>query len=270
MSLTAIRRYSLAERIERAERLCELWPSAGEVLKTCECALRFQQDLRTAIDNSNYEIPVWNRRLPRNIDLCPFLSQFLILLHTISASATEVLADAATNLQSTGTEYWEKSLSAFWNAAPMVQTPETFFLHVFLQPVAEYFAERSELSLDNYSRPICPYCGRRPVCGVLRPLGDGAKRSLICSFCSTEWDYRRLVCPGCEQEDVQLLPVYRASDFAHIRVEACDACKTFIKTIDLSQQGHAIPVIDEMASLSLTLWAERQGYQKLEGNLLLT
>ena len=27
-------------------------------------------------------------------------------------------------------------------------------------------------------------------------MGDGGKRSLICSLCATEWDFRRIVCPA--------------------------------------------------------------------------
>ena len=107
------------------------------------------------------------------------------------------------------------------------------------------------------------------MCGILRPEGDGAKRSLLCSFCSMEWEYRRIVCPSCGQEDVERLPIYTTGDFAHIRVEACDACKHFIKTIDLTKNGRAVPVVDELGSLPLTLWAEDKGYRRLQQNLFL-
>jgi formate dehydrogenase maturation protein FdhE len=78
-----------------------------------------------------------------------------------------------------------------------------------------------------------------------------------------------MVCPACEQEDVHRLPVYTAESFAWIRIEACDVCHAFIKTIDLTKDGRAIPVVDEIASLPLTLWAEEKGYKKLQRNVLL-
>jgi FdhE protein len=53
----------------------------------------------------------------------------------------------------------------------------------------------------------------------------------------------------------------------YIRVEACDTCKTFLKSVDLSKNGLAVPVVDELASTALTIWADEHGYTKLETNL---
>jgi hypothetical protein len=73
-----------------------------------------------------------------------------------------------------------------------------------------------------------PSLRRQAARRVLRPLGDGAKRSLVCSLCATEWEYRRIVCPACGEESVDKLPAYVAEGaeqgFDHIRVEACDTC----------------------------------------------
>lgn len=268
--LTVIRRYSYSERLERVERLKDAWPFTAEVLMTCAEVLQFQQNFRTFLDHSQFRDLTPEQQLPQRIDLVSLLPKFRDFLRMMSASATEVLVEAATLLETRGTPYWEDSLTRFWNGTASNRTIESFFLHAFLQPIAESFAESSDVSAENCSRSTCPYCCRKPVCGVLRPLGDGAKRSLICSFCNTEWDYRRLVCPSCEQENVEFLPVYTAEGFAYIRIEACELCKSFIKTIDLTQQGRAVPVIDEIGSPVLTLWAEQKGYRKLERNLLFT
>jgi FdhE protein len=118
---------------------------------------------------------------------------------------------------------------------------------------------------------FCPLCSGRPQVGVLRQQGDGAKRSLICSLCATEWDYRRIVCPACGEESVDKLPVYiseGAKGFYHIRVEACDTCRRYIKTIDLTKNGRAVPVVDELAAIPLSLWAAENGYTKVSTNLL--
>jgi FdhE protein len=64
------------------------------------------------------------------------------------------------------------------------------------------------------------------------------------------------------------LPIFTANDFEHIRVEACDNCKTYIKTVDLTKNGRAVPVVDELAAIPLSLWAEQNGYSKLQPNLL--
>jgi FdhE protein len=103
---------------------------------------------------------------------------------------------------------------------------------------------------------------------VLRPEGEGAKRSLICSLCATEWVYRRIVCPGCGETDQEKLPRYKADDIVNVRVEACDTCRRYIKSVDLTVNGLAVPVVDELATVVLNVWAEENGYTKLHTNLL--
>jgi formate dehydrogenase maturation protein FdhE len=51
-------------------------------------------------------------------------------------------------------------------------------------------------------------------------------------------------------------------------VECCDACHTYSKSIDLSKNGLADPLVDELASVPLDLWAQERGYAKLRPNLL--
>ena len=135
------------------------------------------------------------------------------------------------------------------------------------QPSFEYRAAQSHVA-RNVVRPDCPFCGEKPQVGVLRGEGDGAKRSLICSLCSTEWDFRRLLCPNCGEENPEKLPVYTAEELPYVRIEACDTCHTYIKAVDLSRNGLAVPVVDELATVSLDLWAEDHGYSKLQLNLL--
>jgi FdhE protein len=113
----------------------------------------------------------------------------------------------------------------------------------------------------------CPACGEKPVAAVLRPEGDGGKRFLLCSLCFTEWEYRRLLCPNCGEENKDKLPVYTAEEFPHIRVEACDTCKVYLKAVDLTKNGLAVPEVDELASVVLDVWATDRGYTKLQVNL---
>jgi FdhE protein len=67
---------------------------------------------------------------------------------------------------------------------------------------------------------------------------------------------------------VDKLPVYTAEELPHVRVEACDTCHSYIKTIDLTKDGHAVPVVDELAAIPLSLWAVEKGYVKVSPNLL--
>ncbi|HET6178520.1 MAG TPA: formate dehydrogenase accessory protein FdhE, partial [Candidatus Sulfotelmatobacter sp.] len=151
---------------------------------------------------------------------------------------------------------------------PSPPDAEGFLAIAFLQPYAELLRSRATPDPAKHLYAVCPYCNRRPGVGVLRQMGDGASRSLVCYFCLAEWDFRRLVCPGCGEENDQKLTVFTADTFNYIRVESCDACKTYIKTIDLTKNGHAEPLVDELASAPLDLWARDRGYAKLQDNLL--
>lgn len=51
-------------------------------------------------------------------------------------------------------------------------------------------------------------------------------------------------------------------------MECCDSCKTYIKTVDLTNSGRADPVVDEIASAPLDLWAREHGYAKVHPNVL--
>jgi formate dehydrogenase maturation protein FdhE len=41
-----------------------------------------------------------------------------------------------------------------------------------------------------------------------------------------------------------------------------------MKSVDLTVNGLAIPLVDEIAAAPLDLWAAEQGYQKIELNLM--
>jgi len=119
-------------------------------------------------------------------------------------------------------------------------------------------------------RQRCPSCGGLPVVGLLREEGHGARRSLVCGTCLAEWDFRRVRCPACGEASFETLPVYTAEPFPHVRIEACDGCRRYLKTIDLTRDGLADAVADDLASVALDLWAAEQGYQRLRPSLLRT
>ena len=51
-------------------------------------------------------------------------------------------------------------------------------------------------------------------------------------------------------------------------VPACDTCRRYLKSIDLTRLGTAVPIVDEVAGASLDLWALQHGYEKIELNLV--
>ena len=61
--------------------------------------------------------------------------------------------------------------------------------------------------------------------------------------------------------------IHTDEEFPHIRIEACDTCRTYRKVVDLAQDPAAIPEVDDLASVPLDLWAVQQGYMKPTANL---
>jgi FdhE protein len=180
-------------------------------------------------------------------------------LRLVAREAPAALAQVAEHLLATPDRWTE-----------VVQAPatpaESFFPRVIQQANQEALARRNSVLRDSV-QPICPFCGSRPLVAILRPEGEGGKRSLLCSLCFTEWEFRRLFCPNCGEEDKDKLPVYTAQEFPHIRVEACDSCRVYIKSVDLTRNGLAVPEVDELASIALDLWAAENRYTKLQTNL---
>ena len=145
-------------------------------------------------------------------------------------------------------------LEAFWRGEELSPS-ETFQARALLEPYAARLA-------------ACPWCDSKPQAAILRPEGYGAKRSLVCAVCSSERPFPRLQCPACGEREFAKLCAYTAAEFEHIRLDACDSCRTYLKTIDLTKNGLAEPVVDELAGVSLDLWAAAHGYTKLQPNLL--
>ena len=87
-------------------------------------------------------------------------------------------------------------------------------------------------------------------------------------MCLTESAAPRLGCQACGEQRVEALPIFRSDATEPARIEACDTCRAYTKTIDLTRDASACPIADDVASVSLDLWAREQGYYRARPNLL--
>jgi FdhE protein len=256
------------QRAERAEQLASQIPPAAEVLRFFVPIVRFHEELYRWLTSAS--LPA--ARLSFKEALEPALTRrFRTLLAVVEGHGPGASASAARELQEEDDDSHSTLLHAYWtagNGAPPEPGAQHFLARAFLQPYAEFIRSKMEMSSLPHTPCLCPLCNRKPGMGVLRPLGDGGQRFLLCSLCLHEWEFRRIVCPGCGEEDHAKLPVYRAEELPYMRVECCDSCGTYIKTVDLTENGLVVPVVDEMAAISLDLWAQKQGYSKLQVNLM--
>jgi formate dehydrogenase accessory protein FdhE len=261
-------------RIRRADRLSAQHAFAAEFLDFYKRVAMFQEALRANIASSSAPKSkgAFAAGLRDPLDFTVLLPHFRGFLSTIEQHAPPALAKAAHQMSLLPSDSWMASLEAYWEHAgkydQQVGAFAQFLARAFLQPYAEFRATLMPRAPMVITVRVCPLCSARPLLGVLRVEGDSGKRFLLCSFCSQEWEFRRIHCPTCGEEAEAKLPVYVAEQLPHIRVEACDTCKFYLTGVDLTKDGYAIPLVDDLAAIPLTLWAHEKGYSRLQPNLL--
>lgn len=192
------------------------------------------------------------RTLPTALDFEALADAVPAFLKGVARIAPAPLADAARTMLEEGHDRWKHFLHGYWNGERDVEPATAFLAEAMLQPLAE-----THLS-----------CQGPPVVAILRDKAHGSGRSLMCGFCLHEYPAPRLGCPACGEGRFEKLAVFRSDAFPGARIDACESCRTYLKTIDLTQDATAIPVVDDVATLTLDVWAREQGYGRLYPNLL--
>jgi FdhE protein len=251
-------------RIARARLLAERHPDAADLLRFYAGLAEQQAAL--------IDTPAGLMEEARVLAAVPALLEWL------ARAAPAALAGEARQLRGLDDRAWHRWLEAAFVDRLADLSPHDaaalFVVETLVQASAERAAPSSApegvVTASDRDARRCPVCGRDPVVGVLREEGHGARRGLVCARCHTEWTIERVVCVACGEREFDKLPVFTAEQFPHIRVEACERCRCYLKTVDLTKDGLAIPVVDDLASPSLDLWARDQGYVRIRSNLLRT
>ena len=203
-------------------------------------------------------------------DLPAVREQVVPLLRAIVKKGPEPLAmEAKEILDDSAGRAIDDLLLAYWHTP----SDQHFFAKAAIQPYASWLAESGVAPID---RPVpragnrCPFCGGRPQLSILVAAGesDGGGRQLLCATCLTAWPFRRVVCVYCGEEDERKTGYFHTPAFDHLRLDACETCRHYLKTVDLTRLGLAVPLVDEVAGAPLDLWARERGYEKIELNLL--
>jgi FdhE protein len=281
-------KYTWDCRIERAESLAETGMPARLILAFYAEVLKWQYDLFKQIGAASRNRPLTGSF---EVDHPLFVHRFGSLLDLARLKGSESLAAQAEDL-AVGIERWTEVLTGYWNgeAAP----ESVFFARACLQPYLELLANTQTLPFDSQLAIVnataqtaltedpqphrfCPFCGRKPqvaflssdtsMPGILEGSAEGGHRFLMCGDCLTVWPFLRIACVSCDEIDPRKLPYYSAKDSPNIRVDCCDACKVYIKSIDLTKDNRSVPFVDELAAIPLDLWAQDQGYRKIQLNL---
>jgi len=137
-----------------------------------------------------------------------------------------------------------------------------FLIKNAFSPFISSYAEKLRELVDSrkWLRGCCPVCGREPL--IVRLEEETGRRWLFCSLCHTEWLFRRLVCPFCENEDQELQRYFFVENDEEHRIDVCDKCKRYIKTIDTRKGGNVMSLfVENLATLELDIVAEKEGFE---------
>jgi formate dehydrogenase accessory protein FdhE len=136
-------------------------------------------------------------------------------------------------------------------------------------PVLELAAAALKpLSKEEWTGPACPACGGLPQVSVIREESGefmaGSPRFLVCSRCALWWNFARATCPWCGEDDSRRVGSFSPEGDRLVRIDACDTCRTYMKTFDLRERGgkDIVPLVDDVATLALDVWAHEKGLHR--------
>lgn len=152
-------------------------------------------------------------------------------------------------------------LHVFWN-----ENHNDYIARALLQPYAEVLRARKIDPDRTHSRGHCPFCGGAAWISSRKsaPDAESGFRYLGCSLCGLDWNFGRISCPACGEEDPHKLPVFQNDLHKAVRLETCETCRRYVKSIDLTLDARPIPAVDDLVSLSMDLWATEAGYVRIE------
>jgi len=117
-----------------------------------------------------------------------------------------------------------------------------------------------EVNGEKWLKNFCPICGSPPFLALLKE--EVGKRYLLCSYCGYEWRFDRLACPFCENREQEFLQYFYEEGEENYRIDTCEKCKQYIKTLDLRKMELIDPLLEDISTLHLDLLASKKGYNR--------
>ena len=254
------------KQIERADYLAGESSGSKELLAFYAQLLRAQKDIYESFRSRKNWLPTGDLEN----DLPVVQSLMTGLLVSVAQHGPNSLSEEAQMLLAAEPDVMSQRLLDYWRFPWDTQ----FFPKSILQPYLHWLAETRTTPVGREfagSERACPFCGGKPQVSFLQneeSSAESGNRDLVCATCLCSWKFRRVVCANCGEERPTKLGYFHSPEFDHIRIEACDSCKYYIKGIDLTRFGHAVPLVDEIYAAPLDLWAREHGYTKIELNLV--
>jgi formate dehydrogenase maturation protein FdhE len=249
-------------RAERAEELLRGASAAEEPLRFAAGLYRVQGRMAAEIEAAHEEEPL-SARLEEDMDRV--LGRASALIRYAAEDGPPILSEQARARQKDLPSTAQSRLLVYWAG----DSPEDYLSRAVLRPYVEFLRSLNRGPDRVHRHGQCPFCGGKPSVSVRREgsLMEGARRTLGCALCGGEWPFNRILCPSCLEADPHKLPSFQNEKHPAVRIEACETCRRYLKSIDLSENLRPIPEVDDLASLSMDLWAVEQGFTRIEPGL---
>ena len=191
--------------------------------------------------------------LPPGDVLQEVLDRLLASELVVSSDLEEVLADLITDSDACIRRLADAASTTPDTVAPLLRIVLSPF---FEKPAALY---REWIREAGWRRGICPICGSEPW--MARLDRESGERTLACSLCRTEWAFDRLRCPFCGGDDQPKVRYFTVDDDGAHRVDCCDRCQRYIKTVDDRVAGRpANLLVEDVITSHLDTLAREHGY----------
>jgi FdhE protein len=135
------------------------------------------------------------------------------------------------------------------------------FIEESLRPALEKVTARygAAVRKADWMEGYCPICGREPKIGEIRD--EEESRYLFCNQCGFEWNYLRIKCPFCGNEEQQSLAYFTIEGDERYRVDVCNECKRYIKIVDFREAKQKADLdVEDIATIHLDMLANEEGY----------
>lgn len=251
-------------RAVRAETLAGRFAAVEEPLRFAAGLYRAQGELAAFLRLSHTDDPL-SGRLDEDVDR--FLDRVPSILRFAEERGPEGLAAQAAARREDLPATRRTRLQVYW--AGESSSREDYLSRAILRPYAETLRSLPVPPDRTHKQGRCPFCGGLPWVSARREGAqmEGARRMLACGLCGGEWPFNRILCPACGEEDPVKLASFSTEAHPSVRIEACETCRRYVKSLDLSEDARPIPEVDDLVSLSMDLWAAENGLERIEPGL---
>jgi FdhE protein len=129
------------------------------------------------------------------------------------------------------------------------------------KPLLKAYGEKvlGQVQISDWEQSYCPVCGDQPT--IAKLTGEDGHRRLHCGRCETDWRFKRLGCPYCNDvaDETYFITLDNKKEY---RVYLCDKCKSYLKTVDERLTGEVDLFCADLATAELDTLVQAEGYRR--------